>query len=73
MTRRPILGCRVRSGFGYRWIYVTPSAMQEMADIGGSVAILVRALWKRWRMFRRVALGRSRLSVLVVLLLCRPW
>jgi hypothetical protein len=46
-----------------RWIYVTPSAMQEiLADIGGSVAILVRALWKRWRMFRRVALGRAELG-----------
>jgi hypothetical protein len=26
------------------------------------VAILVRALWKRWRMFRRVALGRAGLG-----------
>jgi hypothetical protein len=32
---------------------------REIPDIGGSVAILVRALWKRWRMFRRVALGRA--------------
>jgi hypothetical protein len=32
-----------------------------LADIGGK-AILVRALWKRWRMFRRVALGRAELG-----------
>jgi hypothetical protein len=29
--------------------------------ISEEVAILVRALWKRWRMFRRVALGRAEL------------
>jgi hypothetical protein len=40
------------------------SDAEILADIGGNVAILVRTLWKRWRMFRRVALGQAALSVL---------
>jgi hypothetical protein len=61
------MSIRVRSGFGYRWIYVTPSAMP--GNTGGYRRKRGHpALWKRWRMFRRVALGRAD-SVLVVLLL----
>jgi hypothetical protein len=64
MTRRPILGCQ----FVYvavlviRWIYVTPSAMQEiLADIGkrshpGSCALEALAN------VQEVALGRAELG-----------
>jgi hypothetical protein len=61
MTRRPILGCQ----FVYVAVLVDGfmsrrrRCQEILADIGG-VAILVRALWKRWRMFRRL-LGRAEL------------
>jgi hypothetical protein len=46
-------------------------AREILADIGGK-AILVRALWKRWRMSGGLRWD-ERSSVLVVLLLCHPW
>jgi hypothetical protein len=61
------MSIHVRSGFGYPMdLCHAVSDAGKYWRISESVAILVRALWKRWRMFRRLRWD-SRDSVLVVL------